>query len=72
MNNTQDAYGQQLLTQFYNQTATTEIIERDDHYIDTGSDLGYYFFEYNQWPLLERRAIKFARGRVLDIGCGAG
>jgi len=69
---TQDAYGRQLLAQYNNQTATAEIIERDDGYIDTGSDPGTYFREYKQWSPLERRIIKFANGRILDIGCGAG
>ncbi len=69
---TQDAYGRQLLAQFNNQSATAEIIERDDGYIDTGSEPGAYFREYKQWSLLERRIIKFANGRTLDIGCGAG
>ncbi len=67
-----DAYGQQLLEQYNNRTATAEIIERDDDYIDTGSDAGLYFSEYRQWSPLERRAIKRARGKILDIGCGAG
>ena len=69
---TQDAYGRQLLAQYNNQTATAEIIERDDGYVDTGSEPGAYFREHNQWSPLERRAIKFAQGRILDIGCGAG
>lgn len=69
---TQDAYGQQLLAQFNRQVATAEIIERDDGYIDTGSGAGTYFREYKQWSPLERRAIRLVKGRVLDIGCGAG
>ena len=69
---TEDAYGRQLLAQFNNQTPTAEIIERDDGYIDTGSDPGAYFREYKQWSPLERRIIKFTNGRILDIGCGAG
>lgn len=68
----QDAYGQQLLAQYNTQNETAEIIERDDRFIDTGSDAGHYFREYKQWSPHERRAIKLARGRVLDIGCGAG
>ena len=67
-----DAYGQQLLEQYNKRTATAEIIERDDDYIDTGSDAGLYFSEYCQWSPLERQAIKRARGKILDIGCGAG
>lgn len=69
---TEDAYGQQLLAQYHGQTATAEFIERDDDYIDTGSEAGQYFFEYEQWSPLERLAIERASGRVLDIGCGAG
>jgi SAM-dependent methyltransferase len=69
---TEDAYGQQLLAQYKSRTATAEIIERDDNYIDTGSEAGLYFSEYERWPPLERQAIALARGRVLDIGCGAG
>ena len=72
MKNSQDAYGQQLLAQYYSREATAEIIERDDWYIDTGSDAGTYFSEYRQWSPLEKRAVKLAKGRVLDIGCGAG
>jgi len=69
---TEDAYGRQLLAQYKSRTATAEIIERDDNYIDTGSDAGMYFSEYEQWSPAERRAVAFAEGRVLDIGCGAG
>ncbi len=72
MKNSQDAYGRQLLAQYHSRTKTAEIIERDDGFIDTGSDAGTYFREYKQWSPPERRAIKWAKGRVLDIGCGAG
>jgi len=68
----EDAYGKQLLAQYNNQTPTAEIIERDDNYIDFGSDAGLYFTEYEQWSSLEQQAIQRAKGRVLDIGCGAG
>ncbi len=68
----QDAYGQQLLAQYHNQTATAELIERDDNYIDFGSDAGLYFTEYAQWLPIEQQAINLAKGRILDIGCGAG
>ncbi len=69
---TQDAYGQMLLAQHKSQTVTVEIIERDDGFIATGSEPGLYFRDYKQWSSLEREAIKAAKGRVLDIGCGAG
>lgn len=68
----EDAYGQQLLTQYNNQEETTEIIERDDRFIAAGSTAGRYFFPYEKWSPAEQEAIRLARGRVLDIGCGAG
>jgi len=68
----QDAYGQQLLAQFHRRAPTAEIIERDDRFIDTGSKAGLYFRDYRHWSPLERQVIKLAKGRVLDIGCGAG
>lgn len=67
-----DAYGQQLLAQYRSQTPTAEIIERDDKYIETGSDPGRYFSEYDEWSPLEQQAISRAGGRILDVGCGAG
>lgn len=31
-----------------------------------------YFTNYAEFPRFEKQALKFARGHVLDIGCGAG
>ena len=72
MKTSRDAYGQQLLAQYHSKQTTVEIIERDDDYIDTGSDPGLYFTEYRQWSPLEKRAVKSVKGRILDVGCGAG
>lgn len=69
---TQDAYGKQLLAQYNQEVPTAEIIERDDNFLDFGSDAGLYFTEYEDWSDLERQAINRAKGRILDVGCGAG
>ncbi|MBI5030216.1 MAG: class I SAM-dependent methyltransferase [Chloroflexi bacterium] len=45
--------------------------ERDDGLI-TPEDVSWYFTTFAEYPLHEKRALKFARGRVLDIGSGAG
>jgi SAM-dependent methyltransferase len=50
----------------------TEIIERDDGYIAASIGPAWYFAEYPKWPPAERSVIRHARGRVLDVGCGAG
>jgi SAM-dependent methyltransferase len=50
--------------------AATEIVERDDGFI-TSAGLNY-FAPVRRWPAVERRALRFVRGRVLDVGVGAG
>jgi SAM-dependent methyltransferase len=60
-----DAFGQMLLD-----GAGTEIIERDDGFLDTAKLV--YFAPVTKWPAVERRALRWVRGRVLDAGLGAG
>lgn len=64
-----DAFGAWLLSCFRGATSP-EIVERSDGYIDAYT--GDYFAPYARWPVHQRRAIKYARGRILDIGAGAG
>jgi len=67
----QDAYGAEILG-FLEGSRTPEIVERDDGYIDISSGAAQYFAPYRAWPEHERKGMKYVRGRVLDIGCGAG
>jgi SAM-dependent methyltransferase len=66
----QDAYGQILLALSQGREAE-EIMERDDGLIYCG-DPSDYFAPYRRWPSLEKKAMRYVRGRVLDVGCGAG
>ncbi len=72
MKASEDAYGQMLLDQYYSGEPTAEIVEREDGYIEASSDPGTYYESYYRWLPAERRAVRYARGRVLDVGCGAG
>lgn len=47
------------------------LIERDDGRIET-LEVGDYIKPFEEWDEPERQAIKHVKGRVLDIGCGAG
>ena len=67
----QDAYGQEILA-YFNGKDSFEAIERDDKYLDVSAGSPHYFADYAKWSPREKSAIKFAKGRVLDIGCGAG
>lgn len=60
-----DAFGRMLLD-----GTGPEIIERDDGFLDAVGPV--YFKPVAQWPAVERRALRWARGRVLDAGLGAG
>lgn len=72
MDSSTDAYGQLLLAQLHSQIPIAELIERDDGYLDTGSDPGMYVRDYAEWSSLEQRVVDKATGRALDIGSGAG
>ena len=68
-----DGYGEQLWSYFKTGEPDSEIIERDDGFISKGKFGGeLYFSEYRKWNSLDKQAMKFVKGRVLDIGCGAG
>jgi len=65
-----DAYGA-ILTDAFEGREAYEIVERDDGVVWAGTPREY-FAPHRRWPAAERRALRAARGRVLDIGCGAG
>ena len=68
-----DAYGEQLWSYFKTGEPRSEIIERDDGMLSLGVyGPKLYFSEYRNWNRIEKEAMKYVRGRVLDIGCGAG
>ncbi|MEM5878986.1 MAG: methyltransferase domain-containing protein [Candidatus Aenigmatarchaeota archaeon] len=66
-----DAYGQEIWAYFKGKESF-EIVERDDGYFDVSSGAKSYFSEYKNWPAHEKKVMKFVKGKVLDVGCGAG
>ncbi len=68
----QDAYGWQVYDYYHGRSLDAEIVERSDGMISTSDGSPAYFAPYKKWPLVERKAMRFVKGRVLDIGCGAG
>ena len=72
MNEREDAYGQLLLAYLDGRRRATEIVERDDGFIEATEGPANYFQPFRRWPAHQRRALRFARGRVLDVGAGAG
>jgi SAM-dependent methyltransferase len=65
----QDAFGQ-MLRDAHAGLPAHEINERDDGFVAAGTI--DYFAPVARWWTVERRALRFVRGRVLDVGSGAG
>ena len=66
----EDAFGRALLDEL-NGGNERLLVERDDGYVDT-EPTAWYFNELRRWHASERQAMRQIRGRVLDIGAGAG
>ena len=66
-----DIFGRALLDWTRGGTAP-EMIEREDGFTDLSAGHELYLADYKDWPISERRSIRYARGRVVDVGCGAG
>jgi len=71
MDSKRDAYGQEVWA-FFQGKKSYEVVERDDGYIDFSGGAPSYFAEFKDWPKIQHKAIKYARGKVLDVGAGAG
>ncbi len=66
-----DVFGHALLE--WSRGATTiEVLERDDGFCQFGAGPEVYLSGSNEWPEAERLAVRLMKGRVLDVGCGAG
>jgi len=67
----QDAFGHGMYD-FYHGRAGIEIAERDDGWLTSTGGPSVYFADHDQWPGYLKRSLRLVRGRVLDVGCGAG
>lgn len=71
MKDHEDAFGH-ALHDYLQGSGAQIIIERDDGNLDVSGDAAVYFREYEEWDDYEREAMNAVRGRVLDLGSGAG
>lgn len=72
MKDYQDAYGHNMYDYIKGKSSGFEIVERDDGLIDVTGSIKRYFSEYKDWPSQQNKAMEYVKGKVLDIGCGAG
>ena len=71
LKDSQDATGHGIYD-CLNQKGGYEIVERDDGFFGVSAGPKSYLSNYDDWSEYEQQAIKHVRGKVLDIGCGAG
>ena len=67
----QDAFGRQLQDVLLGK-AGQAMLERDDGEAGSSMSPDAFFAEHAAWAAAERAAFEHVRGRVLDVGCGAG
>jgi SAM-dependent methyltransferase len=66
-----DVFGRALLDWAKGGTSP-EVLEREDGFTQIGAGPDVYLSTFKDWPAAERKSIRYLRGRVLDVGCGAG
>jgi SAM-dependent methyltransferase len=66
-----DIFGM-ALNSFYFDKDEAGIVVHSPDFDDDIIPVHYLFREYEEMPLLEKTALDNSRGRVLDVGCGAG
>ena len=71
MNINKDAYGWEVWD-YQNKKDGFEIIHRGDNTYWISSGPKTYFSKDKDWPDNLKKALKQVKGKVLDIGCGAG
>lgn len=60
------------ISEYYHHKDETDIMVHSPEFDDDIIPVHYLFREYNEMPLLEKTALDNCKGRVLDVGCGAG
>lgn len=66
-----DAFGEIYLAHL-NGEPSNHFVERDDGHIRESESAHFYFRGFEEWEPYEQQAIQEAKGRVLDVGLGAG
>ena len=71
MTQKKDVFGS-ALWEFHQSPKNQELITWTSLTEEDPVALSYFFRNFDEMPPLEQKALELSRGRVLDIGCGAG
>jgi SAM-dependent methyltransferase len=66
-----DLFGQAILD-FQTHNAPEDLVTETNISEADDMSVAYLFRNYNDMPKLEKKALQLAKGKILDVGCGAG
>ena len=66
-----DLFGKAILDYQTNNSPEDMLTETSISEADEMS-VAYLFRDFNEMPELEQQALQLAKGKILDVGCGAG
>jgi SAM-dependent methyltransferase len=66
-----DLFGQAILD-FQTNNAPEDLVTETNISEADAMSVAYLFRTYNEMPKLEKKALQLAKGKILDVGCGAG
>jgi len=67
-----DIFGIMYLDFYHKRHQNYYTIRRDDGFVDTNNKVEVYFQDYVNWADIDKIMLISAKGRILDIGAGAG
>lgn len=66
-----DLFGKAILD-FQTNNSSEDLITETTISEEDEMSVAYLFRSYDEMPKMEQRALQLAKGRILDVGCGAG
>ena len=66
-----DLFGQAILD-YQTQNAPEDLVTETNISEADEMSVAYLFRTYQEMPKIEKKALKLAKGKILDVGCGAG
>jgi SAM-dependent methyltransferase len=72
MHKNKDVFGQAINDYYTQDQVNAKVIVHTDDFDDDEIPVDYLFRTYPEMPKLEQLALQKVRGKVLEIGCGAG
>ncbi|WP_281633984.1 class I SAM-dependent methyltransferase [Flavobacterium luteolum] len=66
-----DLFGKAIFD-FYTKNSPKDIITETSISEEDEMSVEYLFRTYNEMPKIEQKALQLAKGKILDVGCGAG